>query len=282
MKSKDDVYQGAGIIAKETDKITYLYVSGLKIPRTIRVGEGIFLSPVVCDPNPDDMINCMMKNGNGSEYDLGVLISTLRYTTSEIVVIKKSGKDLAIATWNSQWTIIAISAILNCHAMWYFQSNRSASEFGSSSNVNIVSREIVCVPHSIREVTEKECEFIEKAIPVVEKLEIDSRFQTAISALWSSNMSPRPAIQAMIIWGGIESLFLIKNNIKNRLSEKISDFLNDESLKEEVKDLYNQRSKSVHEFSNNEEQFVKSSKMLLHRLIRKCIDSNSLPVLEDE
>ena len=269
-----------GIICRSTDHRAYLYVIGLETERTIELSKDIFLEPVKCNPKPDDMIDCIMKHGSQSEYDLGVLISSLRNVTAQIRIEGKSGKDLAIAAWNAQYYAIYISAILKCFAICYFQSDKSASEFDSTSFVNLVNRSILCMPSEVKRISTEEAGFIEKVVPIMSLLESDNRFQTAVTASWASHMNPMPAIRAMIIWGGIESLFLVDKNISNVLSEKIAQFLDDKSLEGKIKDLYKKRSKSVHELTNQNEQFMRDSEELLYRLIKRCIDLKALPPLD--
>ncbi len=216
--SSDDSKRIAGIVSKMGDTETYLYVCGLEIPRAIKISDGIAIEPVNCNPDLDDMISCIMKTGSHLEYDLGVLIATLRCTTTQIHIEGRAGKELAVTAWNTQNSVVSISAILNCFAIWFFQSNTPASTFSSSSEVYIVNRSIVCLPREKRHVSEEECKYIETVLPRLSHLESDKRFQTAENALWASHMNPRPAIRAMILWGGIESLFLIERNIKNTLS----------------------------------------------------------------
>lgn len=136
------------------------------------------------------------------------------------------------------------------------------------------------MPSEIKRISTEEAGFIEKVVPIMSSLESDNRFQTAVTASWASHMNPRPAIKAMIIWGGIESLFLVNRNISNVLSRNIAQFLDDESLEEEIKELYRKRSKSVHELTNQNEQFMKDSEELLYKLIKRCIDLKALPPLD--
>ena len=277
---KDTLKRTAGVICNHTQNTTYLYVSGLEISRSIRLSEGVTLEPVKCNPEPDDMIDCIMKQGSQLEYDLEILISSLRSTTAQIRIEGRTGKELAVKAWNAQSDIVTLSAILKCFAVAFFQSDTSASEFGSSSSINILNRSVFCMPNEVKQISVEEQDYLEKDFPTLSSLDYDNRFQTAVSALWASHMNPRPAIKAMILWGGIESLFLIDKNIKNVLSRKIALFLNEAPIEEQVKVMYKQRSKSVHELTNQDKQFVRDSEDLLHRLIRRCIDLHTMPPLD--
>ena len=52
--------------------------------------------PATSTPNPDDMIDSIMKSNHASEVELGVLIATLRMTTSQIRIEGAVGKELAV------------------------------------------------------------------------------------------------------------------------------------------------------------------------------------------
>ena len=46
---------------------------------------------------------------------------------------------------------------------------------------------------------------------------------------------------------------------------------------DEIKKLYGSRSKAVHEYKNAENEIIEKSAMLLHRLIKTCVEQNCLP-----
>ena len=89
----------------------------------------------------------------------------------------------------------------------------------------------------------------------------------------------RPAVQLSVVWGGIESLFLIDNRIKARLSLAASRFLyGDDSAVHQIKLLYKQaRCKAVHEFANGEDVLFQQSIDSLHDLICMCIKKKAIP-----
>ena len=99
------------ICIKENQKSAYLYLCGIKPAREVKLGEGISLIPASSNPNPDDMIDSIMKSDHASELELGVLIATLRMTTAQIKIEDATGKDLAVKTWNTQQICVQISTI---------------------------------------------------------------------------------------------------------------------------------------------------------------------------
>ena len=102
------------ICIKENQAQSYFYLCGIKPIREVKISEGITLMPATSTPNPDDMIDSIMKSNHASEVELGVLIATLRMTTSQIRIEGAVGKELAVKTWNVQQICVMMSAILNC------------------------------------------------------------------------------------------------------------------------------------------------------------------------
>jgi hypothetical protein len=72
----------SGIQVCSDEKTTYIYLCGIKPTRSIQLMNEVTLLPVNASPSPDDMVDCVMKNGSGSEFELGILIATLRSTTA--------------------------------------------------------------------------------------------------------------------------------------------------------------------------------------------------------
>lgn len=267
-----------GVCVSNKEKESYLYLLGVVPERTIRLSENVYLHPVISDPNPDDMIDAVMKNGSQTEFELGILIATLRNTSAQIEVKDNDLKNLVIETWNSQTTCFLLSALMNHEIVWYFQSNTSADKFDSNTRISLVNPHICKPPNENKILTLSDCEYIENNISTLLDLSNDNRFYNAANALWSHNRNPRPAIQLSVIWAGIESLFQIEYNIKKQLSTSISRFIKgNDSMIDDIKQLYSFRNKAVHELSNGEESIVTASANLLHQLIVKCVESKELP-----
>ena len=95
-------YGGCGILIPEGVTTSYIYVAGTKPVREIFLDEDVSIIPVKSSPQPDDMIDCIMKNGNRDEFKLGILIATLRKIIAQLKIAATNAKELAIKTWNSQ------------------------------------------------------------------------------------------------------------------------------------------------------------------------------------
>lgn len=271
-----------GIIIHEGQTISYIYICGVKPVHEITINENIKLLPVKATFEPDDMIDSIMKFGDGNEFKLGMLISTLRFVTAELRITAKDEEQLAVLTWNAQTICVHISAMLNCEIAYYFQANESAGNFNSHTDINMIYPNMYRLPNQLKVLNQAECNYIENNILVALELDNNTSYSNATNALWCHNLHPRPAIQLSIVWGGIESLFLIEKDIKKSLSLAISRFLyGDDRLEEKVKFLYERRSKAVHELKNSENQDLRDSIDLLHRLIKKCIENRVVPNVEE-
>ena len=280
-------YDETGIKIYENERDSYIYICGIKPTRKIFINNNITLMPVSASANPDDMIDSFMKYGNGNEFQMGILISTLRMVTAQLRITAENPKTLAIQTWNAQHICVQISALLNCELAWYFQASDSADKFNSRTRLSMIYPNMYKCPTNLTIIDEEKCACLELNISVALTLENDSRYENASNALWCYRMHFRPSVQLSILWGGIESLFLIEKSIKKNLSLSISRFIyGNDSMAEEIKTLYESRCKAVHELKNSKENILQKSVNLLHQLIVKCVQNNSLPnvskLLKDE
>lgn len=275
----DDIHYGIRTVNGQTT--SYIYLVGIKPEHDIFIAPNVKLIATDASPAPNDMIDCIMKYGDGDEYALGLLIATLRSVTAQLEITAKNAKELAISTWNAQTFCVLISAILNCEVSWYFQADKSAEAFDATTRVSLVNTQMHKFPSELRVITKEDLHYLESYLPIAWALEDDQRFSNATNALWTYMISPRSAIQLSIVWGGIESLFLIERGIKHKLSKGISRFLkNDDTMVDEIKSLYEFRCKAVHEYKNTAKNIIESSASLLHQLIRKCIETNTIPNIE--
>lgn len=271
-----------GIVIQTGQKVAYIYLCGIKPVRAVSLTKHVTLMPVKSTPDPDDMIDNIMKYGCCDEFMLGILISTLRRVTAELKICVDDEKELAINTWNAQTLCVQISAIFNCEVAWYFQSNETVENFNSRTHLHLIYPNMLKFPDRLTILDEEKCCFLEKNITKAMDLDCDARYSHAANALWCHRFHPRPAIRMSIIWGGIESLFLIEKNIKKNLSVAISRFLfGDDRIAEKVRLLYEKRSKAVHELNNCEDYNLTESVELLHNLILQCIKNDTFPCVEE-
>ena len=270
-----------GVLFTNYGTETYIYVLGIKPDREIIIDKNVTLLPVTPHINPDDMIDCFMKYGNRSEYQMGMLISTLRSVTAQLRIRSNDAEDLVFKTWNAQHICVQISAMLNCEIAWYFQANQSADCFNAHTDISMIHSHILGVPANIVELNEMQCEYIENNVSTALVLDEYEKYSNASNALFCYRFHPKSSIQLSIIWAGIESLFLFEYNIKNKLALSVSRFIcGDDSMVDNIKELYTYRCKAVHEYENQDDEILKESVSLLHRLIKKCIEVQSLPNID--
>ena len=152
------------ICIKDNQSESYLYLCGIRPVREVKLGEGITLMPAVSKPNPNDMIDSIMKSNHASELELGVLIATLRMTTAQVKIEGAIGKDLLVETWNVQQICVQISAILNCDLAWYFQADRPVEMFSADTDIHIVMENMYKMPSECVELSDEKCSFLEEKI----------------------------------------------------------------------------------------------------------------------
>ena len=268
------------ICLRENQDKSCIYLCGIKPTREVKLGEGITLMPAAPDPNPDDMIDGIMKSDHASEVELGVLIATLRMTTAQIRIEGSSGKSLAVKTWNTQQICVQMSAILNCDLAWYFQADKPVEMFSANTDIHMVLDNMYKMPNECVEISDEMCSFLEARIEKACNLaEVNEKFYLATNAMWSYRLNFMPAIRISVIWSGIEALFMVDHNIKNTIATVSSRFIygNDDKV-DEIKALYKDaRCKATHEYRNGTYDLFDKSNELLYKLILKCIDEGDTP-----
>lgn len=268
------------VCVKENQKECYIYLCGIRPIREIKLGEGMTLMPAISNPNPDDMIDSIMKSDHASEMELGLLIATLRMTTAQIKIEDAIGKELAVKTWNAQQTCVQISAILNCDLAWYFQADKPVEMFSADINIHMIMGNFYKIPNEYMEISEEKCSFLEKRIEKACNLaEVNEKYYLATNAMWSHRLNFMPAIKVSVIWSGIEALFMVDHNIKNTIAIVSSRFMyGNDSKKEDIRTLYKDaRCKATHEYRNGTYDLYEKSKELLYKLLLKCIDEGDTP-----
>lgn len=268
------------VCVKENQKESYLYLCGIKPVREIKLGEGITLMPAISNPNPDDMIDSIMKSDHASEVELGVLIATLRMTTAQIKIEDAIGEELAVKTWNAQQICVQISAILNCDLAWYFQADRPIEMFSADTDIHMIMENMYKIPNEYIEISDEKCSFLEERIEKACSLaEVNEKYYLATNAMWSHRLNFMPAIKVSVIWSGIEALFMVDHNIKNTIAIVSSRFIygNDSKI-EDIKTLYKDaRCKATHEYRNGTYDLYEKSNRLLYELLLKCMDEGDTP-----
>ena len=256
----------------------YLFLMGIRPAKAIHLRERMLLGPASCNPDPDAMIDSIMKYGSQNEIDLGLLISTLRLTTAQLFIKSSDTKELAADLWNAQTDLCLISALLHEEIYWTVQCDVEASLFDETSSVHVVLPYRLFLPRDFAEIPLEKCLYLESVFSNASKMMSNSSFSFAVNALWSYKQNLRLSVQMAILWAGIESLFGIRNELRFRISLLIAKFLDGGlDLYQEIKKLYDCRSSAVHNGSVSDEEVVKATANLLHQLILKCVDTQRMP-----
>jgi hypothetical protein len=173
---------------------------------------------------------------------------------------------------------VLIGDLLNCEVAWYFQADKPADKFDAKTRLSMTYSNMHKFPSKLETLAKRRCIYLEKNIPLAYALVNDERFWNATNALWVYRWNPNPAIQLSVVWGGIEALFLIEYNIKSKLSTAASRFLTGtDNMVDDIKLLYQARCKAVHERKRGEKDSLQASAKLLHRLVLKCVQLQSVP-----
>lgn len=259
-------------------KETYFFVNGLKTLHPIQLREGVSLLPAHCSAGIEEII----QNIRG-EVELGITTLLLNKTASQLKIIAKGPKELAIRAWNSQWDILLLNAIFCTEAIALLQSTSPAENFPDKVPLNVTAC-YIHLPHYTYHIKKKDIEWLSKYYSKAYSLLDNDAFSTAVHSLATYHWHSMPRVQLSILWAGIESLFDIHSEISFRLSLSIAKFLEPSNsaknivVYKKVKNLYNYRSKAVHGApSQPSRETVLATIGLLNLLIKKCITTGALP-----
>jgi ribosomal protein L29 len=130
-------------------------------------------------------------------------------------------------------------------------------------------------------------DWVKNNLGKVLSLSKQTRFSTALDALCSYLHTERDRMKAAQLWVGIEAIFEVQFEISYRVPLLAALMLKPrgpgcKQLRDQVKKLYNERSKAIHgqEFKNAKEH-VHEVRKLLARLLTKIIEDGHLPNKDD-
>lgn len=271
---------------------TYLLLNGLTVHRPVRLSEFATLLPAECNPHPDDMVR-----GRETEVDIGMMAIFLRHVASQIRITgstnsEKESKEYVNNVWNHLWRVQLLSALTRSGVVCYFQSDRPAEKFCEEAKFQVITY-FFKAPNYVDNyvLTEEDAAWIEQhmdtAYEMLDRGEAGDRFRNAIQSLTSIGWHDAPRARMALAWSGIEGLFGIDSEITFRLSLYISLFLEpyDKERRKElfsrVKTMYKHRSNHVHgnKIKGDSRQQVEEATSLLRRLVKKCAESNSIPII---
>ena len=263
---------------------TYLYITGLSLSCNIKLASGISLLPVNCPINWNCALS-LLKN----DVEIAIAVLCSHSIGAQLKIEASDSKELAIKTWNTQWDIILLSAILNSSMNWSLQSNVPIEKITSESRLNITNYNLHGIIVDPYVISAEETTWVQNNFSFAQKLlDNNDAFMTAVHAMATYTWHSMPRIQLAILWTGIEALFGVTSELSFRISLYIANFLADDvkeakSLAYRVKKLYGIRSSAVHgnKLKDKDREMVKETAIFLQRLIRKCIANKMLPNIDE-
>ena len=265
-------------------KETYLWLTGIRPKTSLRLGPNVELLPASTNVTPEQLV-AMVK----SPFEYAITLLVVPLLQSQLRITADDPKRLAIFAWHAQWDCLLLAAVFDTNVLWNLQSDVGADKIGPSDSLNITNVHLSGVNNSSHYVlTDEDETWLSNHFETARLLIDKPAFQTAVLSLASFHWHSHPRAQLALIWSGIESIFGIESELVFRVSLYAARFLapNDQSERSqifaEIKKLYNQRSAAVHgsNMKGDSKTAVRNSAHLLRRLVRRCAESNGLPLLK--
>lgn len=265
-------------------RTTYLLLSGIKVPRTVRLADGVGLLPWGDQVGPRPLLAGL------DLLDQHFALLQLPWIDCQLRIVGSGGADVATRAWNALWDVLLLSAIHGVPVNCGLQSTAELEHFTEKSRLNVVNYRIFPPPKSdARVLSEVECTWLEMHFDAAQSLLAQHGFQNAVHCLASYHWHSLPRAQLALLWAGIEGLFSVDSEIVFRVSLYTAKFVAPGDVDQQkrifgdVKRLYSARSKAVHggKLKGDPHSAVTESVELLRRLIATCIERNCLPSLDD-
>lgn len=265
-------------------KETYLWLTGIRPKSSVRLSPHVELLAANSKLTPEQLTG-MVKNH--FEYAVALLVVPL--VRSQLHVTAENAKQLAAIAWNAQWDCLLLGALFDTNVLWNLQSEIAVDDIGAKDALNITNAHLSGVHHQSEYVlTDDDETWLNSHFETAKQLLAKPAFQTAVHSLASFHWHTHPRAQLALIWSGIESIFGIESELVFRVSLYTARFLAPDDQSERlkifgnVKKLYKQRSAAVHgsDMKGDSKNAVRESAAVLRRLVRRCAETNGLPVVE--
>lgn len=265
-------------------RTTYLLLSGIKVPRSVRLAHGVELLPWGEQVGPRPLLAGL------DLLDQHFALLQLPWIDCQLRIAGMGRVDVATRAWNSLWDVLLLSAIFGVPVNCGLQSTAELAHFTERSRLHVVDYRILApLGKDARVLSEAECMWLESNFGKAQSLLAQHGLQNAVHCLATYHWHSLPRAQLALLWAGIEGLFGVDSEIVFRVSLYTAKFLApgdvdlQKTLFSDVKRLYNVRSKAVHggKLKGDPHESVSESVELLRRLIVACIERNCLPSLDD-
>ena len=261
---------------------TFILLSGLKLENNLTINDNINLQSA----DTSHIVFATAVSTCSNPDDIAVILAATPYISAQFHITSRDPKELAMFAWNAAWDAILLSAIFHTEVGFNVQSDTTADKIDSSTKLRAANYHMRGLytknPHFI---SEEDSQWLKLYYLNGSSLMENEKFKTAAYSLATYRWSIVPRIKMAVIWAGIESLFGASSEIRFRLSVYISRFLypvdveKRQQMYELVKKLYSIRSTAVHggKLKKSLSPAIDESSNVLNLLVRKCIESNSLP-----
>jgi len=262
------------------DHVSYLFLHGLSVPKVVKLSDSIELLPASGIASPDVALTIAK-----TAEDKAALLLFLPRISSELRITASTKKALAIAVWNAGWDALLLGAILGFQVEQNIESESSASEVTSATWMRVTNYHFHGWHVAPRKISAADCQWLASHFSKARGMLDNEVFRSSVHCLSSCYWHPHPRPRLALVWAGIEALFNIESELSFRLSLLAARFLEPDdraaaqALFRRVKQLYTARSRAVHggTMKGDAKALIVDSASLLHRLLRRCVESGSLP-----
>jgi hypothetical protein len=264
-------------------RTTYLLLSGIAVPRVVRLAPGVDLLPWGKKVGPRPLLTGL------DLLDQHFAMLQLPWIECQLRIVGKGRADVATRAWNSLWDVLLLSAIFRVPVNCGLQSTAELAHFSENSRLSVIDYRTLTIPRDdARPLSEAECVWLEANFGKAQLLLNQHGMQNAVHCLATYHWHSLPRAQLALLWAGIEGLFGVDSEIVFRVSLYTAKFLAPDNtlvqrkIFSDVKRLYNVRSKAVHggRLKGDPSDSVAESVELLRQLIVACIEGNRLPSLD--
>lgn len=272
------------VVAEKNE--TFILLNGIVVESEVQLAEGILLQPA--DASHLSLSNALLACSQPD--DIAVVAAFIPRVRAQFRIHAASPRETSVRAWNSSWDALLLSAIFQAEIGFNLQSNCAAEDISAKSTLRAIRRHMSGFNDNPPYVlTRNDSDWLSEFYPDAQILLKDGSFQTAVQCLATHHWHPNPRIKMAMIWAGIEGIFGASSEIRFRLSLYMARFLSPDNevdrrnIFEQVKKLYNVRSKAVHGgiLKGDLSLSATESAKLLNDLLIKCIETRSLPCETD-
>ncbi|HKZ12040.1 MAG TPA: hypothetical protein VJL61_15240 [Rhodanobacteraceae bacterium] len=263
---------------------TYVFLHGISVPRPVKLCDTVQLLPVTQVPDPDVALQAAQ-----TPEDAAAFLLLLPRISSQLRIVAPDQMSLATRVWNSGWDALLLGAAFACEVGHNIESESPAEETTGQTALRTTNTHFHGIRREPVEIDENDCLWLEKHFQQARTLLDKEAFSSSMHCLASYHWHPHPRPRLSLLWSGIEGLFRIESELTFRLSLAAAKFLepNDRDAAREIfrniKRLYKSRSQAVHggELKGDASVVVSESAKILQLLLRRCIETQQLPDVDE-